>query len=114
MNLEAGQTFGISAFVEHAPLVRAVTRVAYEKGARYVDVFYMDEYVRKAYVDLAPEETLGVSPEWALERVRSFGDTVRVPDHPRPSRSRRSSPRPTATATRSRGCARSRRSGSRT
>jgi aminopeptidase len=88
VNLDAGQTFGISAFVEHAPLVRAVTRVAYEKGARYVDVFYMDEYVRKAYVDLAPEETLGVSPEWALERVRSFGDKcayLTIRGHPDPT-----------------------------
>jgi aminopeptidase len=74
VNLEAGQTLGISAFVEHAPLVRAVARTAYEAGARSVDVLYIDEYVRRAHVDLAPEESLGESPEWSLVRVRSFGD----------------------------------------
>ncbi len=88
VNLEEGQMLGISAFVEHAPLVRAVTRVAYEQGARYVDVFYMDEYVRKAYVDLAPEETLGVSQPWALERVKSFEDRsayLTIRGHPDPT-----------------------------
>ncbi len=87
LNLEAGQTLAISAFVEHAPLVRSVARNAYEQGARYVDVFYMDEYVRRAYVDLAPEDALGVSPEWMLERVRSFGDRcacLTIRGHPDP------------------------------
>ena len=88
LNLEAGQTLGISAFVEHAPLVRSVARIAYEQGARYVDVLYLDEYVRRAYVDLAPEETLGVSPEWALERLRSVGDRcayLTIRGHPDPT-----------------------------
>jgi aminopeptidase len=88
LNLEEGQTLGITAFVEHAPLARAVARVAYEQGARFVDVLYLDEYVRRSYVDLAPEDALGVSPEWALERVRSFGDRcayLTIRGHPDPT-----------------------------
>jgi aminopeptidase len=88
VNLEAGQTLGISAFVEHAPLVRAVTRVAYENGARYVDVLYADEFVRRSYVDMAPDESLGVSPHWAVERVRSFGERgayLTIRGHPDPT-----------------------------
>jgi aminopeptidase len=88
VNLEAGQTLGISAFVEHAPLVREVVRVAYENGARYVDVLYADEYVRRSYVELAPDESLGVSTSWAIERVRSFGDRgayLTIRGHPDPT-----------------------------
>ncbi len=88
INLEAGQTLGITAFVEHAPLVRAVTRVAYESGARFVDVLYTDEFVRRSYVDLAPDEALGVSPGWAVERVRSFGERgayLTIRGHPDPT-----------------------------
>jgi aminopeptidase len=88
LNLEAGQTLGVSAFVEHAPLVRAVARVAYENGARYVDVLYGDEFVRRTYVDLAPDESLGVSQGWAVERVRSFGERgayLTIRGHPDPT-----------------------------
>ena len=37
VNLQEGQLLTINAFVEHAPVVRAVARAAYEAGARYVD-----------------------------------------------------------------------------
>jgi aminopeptidase len=88
VNLEAGQVLGISAFVEHYPLVREVTRVAYENGARFVDVLYADEFVRRSYVAMAPDESLGVSPDWVVERVRSFGDRgayLTIRGHPDPT-----------------------------
>ena len=40
VNLQPGQFLRISAEPEHLPLVRAIARVAYERGARYVDVHY--------------------------------------------------------------------------
>ena len=49
LNLQPGQRLAINAFVEHAPLVRAVAREAYEAEARYVDVFYSDQHVRRAH-----------------------------------------------------------------
>ena len=42
VNLEAGQTLGISAFVEHAPLVREVVRVAYEQGTETALLLRLD------------------------------------------------------------------------
>ncbi len=33
--------------VEHASLVRAITRVAYAEGASRVDPYYVDVYVRR-------------------------------------------------------------------
>ena len=86
VNLEPDQSFGVTAYVEHAPLVRAVTRVAYERGARHVDVQYLDEEVRKATVELGPDELLGWTPPWMLERRRSYdrGAYLIVRGHPDP------------------------------
>lgn len=67
-NLQPGQTLFITAIVQHAPLVRALTRAGYAAGARYVDVLYTDQHVRKAKLELGPEEAVGYSPEWLKER----------------------------------------------
>jgi aminopeptidase len=87
VNVEPGQVLGVTAFVEHAPFVRAMTRAAYAAGARYVDVRYVDESVRKAEVELAPEDSLGWSPPWLLDRRESYGDRgayLLVRGHPDP------------------------------
>ncbi|HZT90746.1 MAG TPA: aminopeptidase [Gaiellaceae bacterium] len=73
LNLQPGQTLGINAFVEHAPLARAVAREAYAAGARYVDVLYTDQHVRRAHIEFAREEQLGFSPPWLVQRLREFG-----------------------------------------
>jgi len=74
LNLQPGQTLGINALIEHAPLVRAITRQAYAAGARYVDVLYSDQHVRRAHIAGAAEEDLGFSPPWLVERLTRFGD----------------------------------------
>ncbi len=87
VNVEPGQLLGVTAYVEHAPFVRAVVRAAYAAGARTVDVRYVDEEVRKAAVELAPEESLGWAPPWLLERCESYGDRgayLLVRGHPDP------------------------------
>jgi len=70
VNLEPGQDVTVVAYVEHAPLVRAIARVGYAEGARRVDASYADLHVRKARAELAPEEAVGWTPRWQLERVR--------------------------------------------
>ena len=42
VNLEEGQDVTVSCYVEHAPLARAIGRVAYAEGARRVDAGYLD------------------------------------------------------------------------
>ena len=74
VNLEPGQILGVGAEIEHAPLVRAVARAAYEGGARYVDVVYRDDEVRKARVESGPEELLEWTPPWRVERRRALGE----------------------------------------
>ena len=73
-NVESGQLVAVSSLIEHAPLARAVTRAAYAAGARYVDVSYVDNHVRRAKIELAPDEALTWTPPWLLERVKRLGE----------------------------------------
>jgi aminopeptidase len=69
VNLEPGQDVTILCYVEHAPLVRAIARVAYAEGARRVEPFYIDVFVRRETAAHAPEEAVGWAPGWMLQRV---------------------------------------------
>ena len=85
--LEPGQTLEIQSFPENAEFARAVTRAAYAAGARYVDVIYEDEHVRKAMIELGPEEVIGWTPPWQLERQHSIDDrgaSLSIHGHPDP------------------------------
>ena len=44
LNVGEGQTVFVNALVDHAPLARAIARIAYENGARYVDIEYVDQH----------------------------------------------------------------------
>jgi aminopeptidase len=68
-NVGEGQVVWVSALPEHAPFARAIARVAYEKGARYVDVDYSDQHVRRARIQHAPDDSLGWTPPWVLAKV---------------------------------------------
>ncbi|MEO9176919.1 MAG: aminopeptidase, partial [Gaiellales bacterium] len=67
-NVGPGQDVQINSIVENAALTRAVARSAYEAGARYVDVWYFDEYARRARIDHAPKESLVWTPPWLDQR----------------------------------------------
>jgi aminopeptidase len=71
-NVEAGQRVYISARIEHAPLARALARAAYKAGARYVDVAYVDQHVRRAMIELGPDEALSYSPPWLVSRYEEM------------------------------------------
>ncbi|HWN21053.1 MAG TPA: aminopeptidase [Gaiellaceae bacterium] len=68
-NVGEGQVLWLAGNVEHAPFMRAVTRAAYEKGARYVDVDYVDGHAKRARIQHAEEETLDWTPPWVLAKV---------------------------------------------
>ncbi len=63
-NVQDGQTVFLLTQVTHAPLARALAHAAYKAGARYVDVQYRDQHVRKAMIELGPDETLTYTPDW--------------------------------------------------
>ena len=71
-NVQKGQTVFVVAHLEHAPLARAITRAAYEAGAtlrrrRRTAI----HHVRKAMIELGPDEALTYSPEWQKTLARA-------------------------------------------
>jgi aminopeptidase len=73
-NVQPGQLVDVVARVEHAAVARAVTRASYAAGARYVDVYYSDQHVRRALIEHAAEDVLSWTPPWLLKRAVEVGD----------------------------------------
>jgi aminopeptidase len=63
-NVQRGQEVFVHGLVEHVELVRALTRQAYRAGAAFVNVRYEDQHIRRAMIELGPDEALSYSPEW--------------------------------------------------
>jgi aminopeptidase len=77
-NVATGQTVFLTSTVEHAPLVRALTRAAYAAGARYVDALYADQHVRKAMIEHASDDTLSLTPDWLAERWEAMDGNAQI------------------------------------
>lgn len=67
--LREGQRLLVHAEVESAPLAEAIAAHAYRAGAGYVDVLYSDARVRRALVADGPDEAIGATPPWMVQRV---------------------------------------------
>jgi aminopeptidase len=63
-NVQPGQEVFLLADVAHHELARALARQAYRAGAAYVHVRYTDGHVRRAMIELGPDEALTYAPEW--------------------------------------------------
>ncbi|MGA7192212.1 MAG: aminopeptidase [Anaerolineales bacterium] len=72
LNLQKGQRLIITngrlrgVSIVAAPLVREVVRVAYEAGARYVDVIWSDEELLRIRLQNASRESLAEYPKWQI------------------------------------------------
>jgi aminopeptidase len=77
-NVQPGQLVFLNVMVEHAPLARALARAAYRAGARYVDVRYRDEHIRKAMIELGPDEALTHTPEWMKLYLHAHDDQAQL------------------------------------
>ena len=74
-NVQRGQDVVVLCHVEHAATARAIAREAYRAGASSVEFWYRDQHLRRAAIELGPEETLGHSPAHTLEWLRSWNET---------------------------------------
>jgi len=74
-NVQPGQDVVLIHLVEHVPIARAVTRAAFRAGARRVLPYVIDLHLRKAAIELGPEDQLGHSPDYLLDWVRSWHET---------------------------------------
>jgi aminopeptidase len=63
-NVQPGQEVFVHGLVEHADLIRALTRQSYRAGASYVHVLYSDQHIRRAMIELGPDEALTYTPAW--------------------------------------------------
>jgi aminopeptidase len=73
-NVQPDQVLAVEALLEAQPLVHAIARRAYEKGARYVDVQYFDGAVKRIRAETAREETLDWVPPWLGKRMELLGE----------------------------------------
>jgi aminopeptidase len=73
-NVQPGQIVGVTAELGHEDIVRAVAASAYDRGATFVDVVYIDPLVKRARIEFAPEDTLEFVPPWYGERVLALGE----------------------------------------
>jgi aminopeptidase len=71
-NVQPGQTVLVNAYVEHAPLARALAEAGYRAGARFVDVRYVDLRVRRTFIEHAADADLTHTHPWQLVRSSSL------------------------------------------
>lgn len=73
-NVQPGQIVSIGSEPGKEPLTRAIAEVAYEAGAKFVDLTVFDMYLKRARALHADPETLGYVPPWYGERVLALGE----------------------------------------
>jgi aminopeptidase len=74
-NVQPGQIVWVIAEPSAAPLVRLVAAAAYERGARFVDPWYFDPYVKRIRLEHAAPATLDWVPPWYGERIHALGES---------------------------------------
>lgn len=73
-NVQPGQLVAVTSSIGKEPLTRRIARKAYERGAKYVDVLYFDQWVKRERIALAHEETLDYVPPWMRDRLFHLSD----------------------------------------
>jgi aminopeptidase len=73
-NVQPGQLVGITSYIGKETLTRKITRAAYERGAKFVDVVYFDQWLKRERIAHAADETLDFVPPWMRERLFYLSD----------------------------------------
>ncbi len=73
-NVQPGQIVGVSAELDHRDFVHALAASAYDHGAKFVDVSYIDPLVKRARIEFAPDDSLEYVPPWYGQRVLALGE----------------------------------------
>lgn len=73
-NVQPGQVVGVTTTTGKEGMTRAVARAAYERGARWVDVAVFDNWVKRARVEHAPDDSLEFVPPWMVHRLDWLSD----------------------------------------
>jgi aminopeptidase len=74
VNLQSGQVLQVNAEYGQEGIARALAARAYQRGAKFVDVWYFDPYVKRARIEHADEDTLSYVPPWYGQRALARSD----------------------------------------
>jgi len=73
-NVQRGQVVSVRSEPGKEQLARAIAEVAYERGAKFVDLTMFDMHFKRARVLHADPDTLDYVPPWIGERVLALGE----------------------------------------
>ena len=73
-NVQPGQLVAVTSFIDKEEVTRKIARRAYERGAKYVDVLYFDQWVKRERLALAAADTLDYVPPWMRQRLLYLSD----------------------------------------
>jgi aminopeptidase len=73
-NVQEGQLVAITSYIGKERLTRKIAHGAYLRGARYVDVLYFDQWIKRERIAHAPDGTLDFIPPWMQDRLRYLSD----------------------------------------
>lgn len=74
LNLQAGQRLLIRAPIEAVPLVRLITKRAYEDGARLVNIIWRDEQTSVIRLRHAPRDSFTEFPTWQAQALAEYAE----------------------------------------
>ncbi len=73
-NVQPGQIVTVGADHGQHEFARLVAESAYKRGAKFVDVQYFDQYVKRARIAYAAADTLSFVPSWFSHRMLAIGE----------------------------------------
>jgi aminopeptidase len=73
-NVQPGQLVSIASYIGKEDLTRRIAGAAYRRGAKYVDVLYWDQWLKRERIAHASEESLDYVPPWMRDRLLNFSD----------------------------------------
>ncbi|MDN7243680.1 aminopeptidase [Planococcus sp. N028] len=74
VNIQPGQPLYIAASIDAAPLVRLITKKAYEVGAKQVYVDWNDDEISRLRFELAPEDSFSTFPAWKVQEREQLAE----------------------------------------
>ena len=79
VNIQPGQELALRIPIDVAPLARKLAIEAYKAGAKYVNVFYVDDEQTLIRYQYAPRDSFDYFPEWFADTMLRFaqnGDAI--------------------------------------
>ncbi|MFO7570979.1 MAG: aminopeptidase [Gaiellaceae bacterium] len=73
-NVQRGQLVAVTSYIGKEPLTRKIARASYERGAKFVDVLYFDQWLKRERIELADEDTLDYVPPWMSQRLYQLSE----------------------------------------